>query len=380
MKKIHPLWITIFRQYKSDIIRIFEELCELDNITPPIENIFETFMLSPEHIKVVIIGQDPFSTNSISCPASLKNILLSMKISDTGSYDFHNLLYQGVLLLNMSLTTCIGTSNSHTGIWGPFVNNIISTFTQQYKQSITFMLWGNDAKKMKQHIKGSHTILEWSHPSPIADNEQSEDKKFKNCDHFSLTQQINWNCLEDIHTIYTDGAVKMAEPCVSSYGIYIGSGVLKGLEISGRVRSCKYVFNTGTISPDPTEFINCTAQRGEYLALCIAINMCININLPSPIRIISDSRNALMTMMEWYGKKKDKSKFSNLDLVTIMCNLFDKLNSMKKVELSHIKSHQKEDGSEDVRCNNHVDKIAKIALSFSNTDLVCNSSVIKFIH
>jgi uracil-DNA glycosylase len=386
MRKLHPEWKKIFYKHKGKFISILEKICASKNVTPSIENILEPFMLNPNHIKVVIIGQDPypkkgeanglcFSTNADVCPIPLKNVLNAIGYKDTSDsslFDFHNYLYQGVLLLNISLTTEVGENGKHTSIWKQFVKNIISAFTKFNKTTITFMLWGNDAMKIKEHIASEHTVLEWE-TSPMLD-------KFNKCDHFQLTSnKINWKCLGDNHTIYTDGAVKMGEPCIAGYGIFFGGGILEGVEINGKVKPFKYKLKNGVIEVLDTESCLCTSQRGEYLALCYTMMICLNINLPSPIKIVSDSRNALMTMQEWYAKKKDKTKFGNYDLVVIMCTLFDKLSSIKDVELIHINSHQKDNTNIAVRCNNHVDKLAKEALKFNSFETKFNSDVLMFI-
>jgi uracil-DNA glycosylase len=387
MNKVHPNWLTIFKLYKRNFINILENVCDSIDVSPTIPLILEAFMLNPLDVKVVIIGQDPypkigdanglcFSTNASACPASLKNVLKAIGYEDTSNrefFDFHNYVYQGVLLLNTSLTTGSGT------LWKSFISNILTDMSSKSPHSITFMLWGNDAKHIKQCIKGNHSILEWTHPSPLSDNMLEDERKFKNCNHFTLTPNIDWKCLGEQHVIYTDGAVKMSEPCVSSYGVLFGSGVLRGVELSGIVNPFIYININGTIVPDTSTSCLCTAQRGEYLAMCYALQVCININLPSPIKIVSDSRNALLTMQEWYAKKKDKTKFGNYDLVVIMCTLFDRLNESKEIELMHINSHQKENGNEDIRNNNLVDGLAKRALTYSTLDIVCNSDMIKFI-
>jgi uracil-DNA glycosylase len=119
------------------------------SFTPPITNIFEFAKLTPlDKIKVVIVGQDPYPRAgdahglAFSCltgiPASLKNIykcLLANKLITDIPTD-GNLEYwakQGVLLINMSLTTLVGKPNSHMQLWINYTKNLLSTLSAKNK-------------------------------------------------------------------------------------------------------------------------------------------------------------------------------------------------------------------------------------------------------
>lgn len=174
-------------------------------IYPPIEQTFNAFHACPwKKLRVVILGQDPyhgkeqshglaFSTLDKKCPPSLENIMkeiwsdltLSMKELHGDKYKMPcrpfdmfpslNLLSwseQGVLLLNTILSVEEAKPLSHINKgWERFTSETIE-FISTEKESIVFMLWGNNAKALKKHINQSknHLILEAAHPSPLSAN------------------------------------------------------------------------------------------------------------------------------------------------------------------------------------------------------------------
>ena len=170
-------------------------------------------LLDFNKIKVVIFGQDPYYqrnranglafsvSKEMKIPASLKNIFKEIKFSlgiDNNCCGELSPWLKGVLLLNTKLTTRVGKANSHSKIgWKHVTNYIIKVISKKLK-NIVFILWGNNAKKLKKYIenKNNHYILETSHPSPL-----SVHKGFMGCNHFKLCNEylekhdikkINW--------------------------------------------------------------------------------------------------------------------------------------------------------------------------------------------
>ena len=65
-----------------------------------------------------------------------------------------------------------------------FGNDLIK-YISDNKDGIIFLLWGNDAKKMKKFIDcDKHHVLEFTHPSPLSR------KSFTDCNHFTKTNEI----------------------------------------------------------------------------------------------------------------------------------------------------------------------------------------------
>lgn len=175
-------------------------------ILPPKEYIFRAFSkFNIEDTKVVIIGQDPYPTidKNTNLPfacgysfairpgqkiaPSFRNICNEIyrcyqtKRSDRP--ELEDLVKQGVLLLNRALTVEINKPNSHQYIWKSFTNNIIKTINEKC-ENVVFMLWGNNAQELEEFInKEKHSILKWSHPSPLSR------KPFVGNNHFVLCNE-----------------------------------------------------------------------------------------------------------------------------------------------------------------------------------------------
>lgn len=157
------------------------------NIYPPREFIFRAFELCPfEHLKVVIIGQDPyhgpnqanglcFSVN-VGCkhPPSLRNIITEINTNEgcdtLNDGDFTHIAKRGVLFLNCALTVKQGKPLSHMKHWESYTDSIIQHISDE-KDKVIFLLWGGYAKSKKKFIDvNKHVILESGHPSPMSAN------------------------------------------------------------------------------------------------------------------------------------------------------------------------------------------------------------------
>lgn len=155
---------------------------------PKKENIFRCFHYqSPEAIKVVIIGQDPyhgedqatglcFGVNSdCKIPPSLRNINKEL-INDIGHGIIDTTLEKwakhGVLLINSALTVREHCPASHAKLWKPFTEHILSYLNQHTANKI-FVAWGafayNCLYNKKQTLDTEkHKLIVSSHPSPLS--------------------------------------------------------------------------------------------------------------------------------------------------------------------------------------------------------------------
>ena len=153
---------------------------------PPQEKIFEAFTLcSPEDVRVVILGQDPYHgageahglafsvRQGIKTPPSLRNIFKELEsefgIDLTRTTDLTAWANQGVFLLNSVLTVEKDKAGSHSKWgWEEFTNAVISFISKEKKQ-VVFVLWGDYARKKTILIDLSkHTVIESAHPSPLS--------------------------------------------------------------------------------------------------------------------------------------------------------------------------------------------------------------------
>ncbi len=180
-----------------DLLKSIENQLDEDFLPAP-RNVFRALTLSPEKVKVLIVGQDPypnadhamglaFSVNkTVSVlPASLKNIFKELE-SDLGvvrtNGDLTDWVDQGVLLLNTTLTFNPTQPRQHLNIgWNLFTKSIIEYVG---KNGAIGVLWGNHAIAMKDFFLPDRVITS-VHPSPL-----SAYKGFFDSKPFSRVNQI----------------------------------------------------------------------------------------------------------------------------------------------------------------------------------------------
>lgn len=170
-----------------------------------------------DHVKVVIIGQDPYHgpdqahglsfsvKHGIKPPPSLVNIFKEINSDLDIQQPNHGCLTswakQGVLLLNSVLSVEKNLAASHQGKgWEIFTDKVIDVINSN-KEGVVFLLWGSYAQKKGKIIdKTKHLVLESPHPSPL-----SAHRGFLGNKHFSKTNNylkkigkraINWQLQE----------------------------------------------------------------------------------------------------------------------------------------------------------------------------------------
>jgi len=219
--KIDPSWKEVLKHeftkpYFLQIVTLLKtEKLAGKIIFPPGGLIFNAFNTTPfDHVKVVLIGQDPYHgtgqahglsfsvPDGVPPPPSLINIFkelntdINMPIPRSGNLT--KWAEGGVLLLNASLTVRMNEPMSHSKIgWAEFTDTVISKISSE-KKNIVFLLWGKFAQEKQVLIdETKHLLLKAAHPSPF-----SADKGFFGCRHFSKTNQylvsngiepIDWN-------------------------------------------------------------------------------------------------------------------------------------------------------------------------------------------
>jgi len=153
-------------------------------IVPVWDKTFAALTLSPEQVKVVILGQDPYpnSDHGIGLafavpnqtkplPGSLRNILKEVE-TDIGraprtSADLSHWVDQGVLLLNTTLTTVQGTSNAHAKLpWDRVVARILNAVVAA-NPKVVAVLWGNAAQRYAP-LFSVDRVVSSAHPSPLS--------------------------------------------------------------------------------------------------------------------------------------------------------------------------------------------------------------------
>ena len=200
---------------------------ESKEYTPSEEKIFRAFEMKVEDIKVCILGKDPYfqkgvatglafevnkdSWNDESINTSLKNILKLIYKTYTGEIKdinyirkmiennkfkilapnllFESWMKQGVLLLNSSLTTLVGSAGMHHKFWTPIIKELIEYISSK-NNNITYLLWGNDAIIFEKNILNGN-IVKHNHPAIVGKLDNPND--FMNGKSFENTKNIvNW--------------------------------------------------------------------------------------------------------------------------------------------------------------------------------------------
>ncbi len=160
------------------------EIAEGRSFLPAPDRVFAAFGIPFDHVKVLILGQDPYPTPGHAMglsfsvhpdvqplPRSLQNIFTEYA-DDLGhppptTGDLTPWANQGVMLLNRSLTVAPGNPASHRGKgWEPITEQAIRALAMRNKPLVG-VLWGRDARNTKPWLLDAPTI-ESVHPSPLS--------------------------------------------------------------------------------------------------------------------------------------------------------------------------------------------------------------------
>jgi uracil-DNA glycosylase len=170
------------------------------------DDVFRALRLtSPDQVKVVILGQDPYHGDdrgmpqahglafsvppAVRPPPSLRNIFKEIAANFGYGTPTHGCLdawaEQGVLLLNAVLTVERDTAASHAKRgWEQCTDTLIAQLAARH-DGLIFMLWGAQAQAKRALLGGkAHGVLEAPHPSPL-----SAHRGFLGCRHFALANE-----------------------------------------------------------------------------------------------------------------------------------------------------------------------------------------------
>lgn len=179
-------WREILEPYREKVDEIGVQLQARadagERILPDKKFVFRALELSPDDVRVVIVGQDPFpniidaiglafsvSPRTSGLPGSLMNIQKEI-MTDIGSTatadgDLSRWSNQGVLLLNRVLTVTAGESASHANLgWQAITQAIVADCAEREAIGV---LWGNSARELSGLFKPEN-LVEGVHPSPLS--------------------------------------------------------------------------------------------------------------------------------------------------------------------------------------------------------------------
>lgn len=210
--RIHPLW-----HHRLD--HWFKQpwwpgiwntvLRDLSRLSPIPSRMFRVLSMSPEDIRVVILGQDPYpdpknaqgiAFSSPQMTVSLREIFREIARTE-GRFRQEPLLNdwhaQGVFLLNTTLTTRAGTSNAHALCgWHHVSTDILRFIDETCTQRVAFVGWGAHAKTairsaMKTTARENRLFLEHSHPA-ARQQEFTGNNHFRAINEFIEGIPIDW--------------------------------------------------------------------------------------------------------------------------------------------------------------------------------------------
>ena len=160
-------------------------------ICPLLKNVFKAFSLCSLHdLKVVILGQDPYSTlhdgvpvatglafanakdTSEECFSPSLDVLMESVINFSMPHEvitfdptLERWSEQGVLMLNSALTCLAGQPGSHTLLWQPFIRSFLTRLSA-HDTGIVYVLMGSEAQSFEPYINHRFNhILKTRHPS-----------------------------------------------------------------------------------------------------------------------------------------------------------------------------------------------------------------------
>lgn len=151
-------------------------------IYPPPNRVFRAFNLPLDKVRVVIIGQDPYTCGNavgicFSIPPgskvnpSLLNIYKELESEGYSPKRTGSLIHwvdQGCLMLNTALTVEKANPESHLKIWYPFAKQVFR-YISENTENVAWLLMGKHAAAFKDCAeRNGHKSFITSHSSPLS--------------------------------------------------------------------------------------------------------------------------------------------------------------------------------------------------------------------
>jgi uracil-DNA glycosylase len=175
-----------YRDHLAEVVaKVTSEVAAGYSVLPGRADWFRALELtSPDDVRVVILGQDPYPTlgdamglsfsvrAGQTVPRSLGNIFRELA-EDVGcampqNGDLTKWAEQGVLLLNTVLTVRAKLPKSHHALGWQAVTERIIRAIAMWKRDVVFILWGNDAGSYAEMLEAmGQVVFKSSHPSPM---------------------------------------------------------------------------------------------------------------------------------------------------------------------------------------------------------------------
>jgi len=185
---VHPSWLPAFDGLSDNIsaLQVFleSETVAGRNWLPEPDLVWRAFAQPLDHVKVVILGQDPYPTpghsvglafsvsSGTTFPRSLVNVFRELQtdlgVSAPSRGDLTPWADQGVLLLNSVLTVQSGASGSHRGKgWEHVTSAALEALIHRPDATLVSILWGKEAQMAGSRCD-SRFVISSPHPSPLS--------------------------------------------------------------------------------------------------------------------------------------------------------------------------------------------------------------------
>lgn len=185
---VHPSWLPALHPHQDTLTRLGEFLREEVSAgrgyLPAGQHVLRAFEQPLDHVRVLIVGQDPYPTPGHAIglsfavapdvqpiPRSLANIFTELgtdlALPQPSSGDLTPWAERGILLLNRVLTVRPGAPASHRGKgWEDLTAAAIDALARRGAPLVA-ILWGRDARNLAGRLPGIPCI-ESAHPSPLS--------------------------------------------------------------------------------------------------------------------------------------------------------------------------------------------------------------------
>lgn len=182
-----PDWAAALHPVQAQVHELAEALDAEQQrgaqLLPGPHHILRAFTYPLAHVKVIIVGQDPYPTPGHSVglafsvspqtklPRSLVNIYKELSADLGGPApsdgDLSGWADEGVFLLNRVLTVRAGETGSHRLLgWNAVTDAAVRALVAR-NQPLVAILWGREAAQLKP-LLGSTPLIESAHPSPLS--------------------------------------------------------------------------------------------------------------------------------------------------------------------------------------------------------------------
>jgi uracil-DNA glycosylase len=180
------------KEFETIIQTLAKQSKDGKRFTPTMRNWFRAFEECPyDQLKVVIVGQDPYPglDQADGIAFSLKDAPVIQPSLDYMLKEINKTVYngvnasrdkdltrwanQGVLLINIALTTTIGKVGQHYLVWRPFIAYLFDWLTW-HNNGLVYIYMGKKAEEWADAVNDNNYKFFTSHPASASYNNLEE--------------------------------------------------------------------------------------------------------------------------------------------------------------------------------------------------------------